>query len=70
MTEVFSRLLGKNVGNASEEWRHECECAGIMRMPGLERRQHHLREIEKIRGKPAADKIKADIMRLHNAGIR
>ena len=27
---VFSKLLGRDVSNYSEEWRHECECRWLL----------------------------------------
>lgn len=62
----FSRLLGRDVHYASEEWRHECEVVTILRMPTKEGRAAHLRLMEKHRSKAAIDRIKADMQRIYD----
>lgn len=46
------------------EWMQECEAGSVLRKP-LHTRQSHLREIEKIRGKKAADQLKERMIVLH-----
>lgn len=60
----FSRLLNQEVASDSEEWRHECECVAILNMPSRDRRNEHLRLMEKIRGVDAVNKIRRDGMTL------
>lgn len=57
---------GREVANDSEEWRAECEARAVLQMPTLQQRRDFLAAVETRRGKPAADKLKADIMRLWN----
>ena len=44
---------GTEVSNYSEEWRHQCECATILRMPTLEARRSYLYGTIDKWGKPA-----------------
>ena len=67
------------VDNCSEEWRNECECSAILAMPGKHARNRFIdgdadpatgRLIRKgvagHRGKEAAAKLRADVIRLFN----
>lgn len=52
-------LDGRNVSDYSEDWRHECEARAIAALQTLEQRRAWLELIEKRRGKPAADRLRA-----------
>lgn len=52
-------LNGAEAANDSEEWRHECEARAITALPTLAERQAWLDDIERKRGKPAADRLRA-----------
>lgn len=52
-------LDGRQVESDSEEHRHECEARAIAALPTLEQRRAWLELIEKRRGKPAADRLRA-----------
>lgn len=63
MTAV--RLLdGTEVANDSEAWRHECEARAIAKLPTLAERRAWLDDIERKRGKPAADRLRATMRAL------
>lgn len=67
MTEhqrVYSKLLGSEVDSWSEDWRHECECSSILAMPTRDARHDFLLGVEKFRGRPSAEKLKSDVLRL------
>lgn len=55
---------GREVGSDSEEWRHEAEARAISRLPTLADRRAWLEDIEKKRGKPAADRLRATMQQL------
>lgn len=48
----------------SESYRHECEVRWIAALPTTARRRAYLDAIEQRRGKPAADKLRADLLQL------
>ena len=57
------RLLdGTEVASDSEAWRHESEARAIAALPTLGTRRAWLEDLEKRRGKPAADRLR-DTMR-------
>ena len=61
-----SELTGEPVDPYSEAWRHECECRSILDgMSTRAQRTKQLDGIEKFRGKPSADALRADILFLH-----
>lgn len=63
MTAV--RLLdGTEVANDSEAFRHECEARAIAKLPTLAERRAWLDDIERLRGKPAADRLRATMRAL------
>lgn len=63
MTAV--RLLdGTEVANDSEAFRHECEARAIAKLPTLAERRAWLDDIERMRGKPAADRLRATMRAL------
>lgn len=45
----------------SEAWRHECEVKFVLAMGSPEERRDHLDACERRRGKPAADRLRADV---------
>jgi hypothetical protein len=51
-------LDGRQVDDASEEHRHECEARAIAALPTLIARREFLEAIEKRRGKAAADRLR------------
>ncbi|PZQ21153.1 MAG: hypothetical protein DI569_12875 [Sphingopyxis macrogoltabida] len=53
---------GTQVSNYSEEWRRECEARSILRLPTLWDRKRRLERLEKSRGKPAVDQLRAAMM--------
>lgn len=56
-------LICESVYAETEPNRHECEVRMIMNMSSKEERRNHLIEIEKRRGKVAADRLRTDILR-------
>lgn len=59
------RLLdGTEVANDSEAFRHECEARAIAKLPTLAERRAWLDDIERKRGKPAADRLRATMRAL------
>jgi len=50
----------------SEAFRAECEAKSVLRKP-LEDRRAYLKDVEARRGKPAVERLKADIERLWRA---
>ena len=58
---------GREVGPQSEDWRHECECRWIAALPGVAQRRAWLRELERVRGKGAVDRIKATLKAMWEA---
>lgn len=66
MTTV-TLLSGQQVDSSSEEWRNECEARAMLRIE-LSSRRAMLEDIERRRGKPAADKLKATMTDLWKAG--
>lgn len=63
MTAATVTLLdGTEAPSGSEAWRHECEARAIAALPTLAERRAWLEDIERRRGKPAADALR-DTMR-------
>lgn len=63
MTAATVTLLdGREVSSSSEAWRHESEARAIAALPTLAERRAWLDDIERRRGKPAADALR-DTMR-------
>lgn len=61
-----SELTGEPVDPYSEAWRHECECRHILdKMGSRAERAAYIAGVEDRRGKPSADRIRADILFLH-----
>lgn len=59
MTEALVTLIdGREVSSDSEAWRHECEARAIAALPTLAERRAWLGDIERRRGKPAADALR------------
>ena len=58
---------GETVSAYSEAWRLECEARAILSRGTTETRALHLSKIEKRRGKPAADQLKAKMLEIWNA---
>lgn len=56
---MLVRLLsGEEVDSSSEAWRHECEARAIAALPTLAERRAWLGDIERRRGKDAADRLR------------
>lgn len=60
-------LDGREVDSASEPWRHECEARAIAELRPIEARRAWLEDIERKRGKPEADRLRATMGRLWDA---
>lgn len=58
---------GREVSSDSEEWRCECEAKAALRLD-LNSRRAYLEDIEKKRGKQAADALKARIVAVWTKG--
>jgi len=48
----------------SEQHRHECEVRWVAALPTPARRRAYLDSIEQRRGKPAADRLRTDLLKL------
>lgn len=55
---------GRQVDSSSEEWRHEAEARAIAKLPTLAERRAWLDDIERKRGKPAADRLRRTMRKL------
>lgn len=55
---------GRQVDSSSEEWRHETEARAIAALPTLAERRAWLEDIEKKRGKNAADMLRVTMRAL------
>ena len=70
MAKVISEFTGKEVDTYSEEWRFECECAHLLRMPGRHERNTFIeggpetKGIRKVRGDAAANALRAGVLLL------
>lgn len=67
MATLVQLIDGEFVLSDAEAWRHETEARQILNMPLLGSRQAFLRGIEDKRGKEVADKLKATMLKLHEA---
>lgn len=61
---IVTLLSGEAVDSESEAWRHECEARAIAALPSTVERRTWLEGIEKKRGKDAADRLRATILKL------
>ncbi len=66
-TEMPTLIDGREVSSDSEAWRHETEARSIAALPGLPQRRAWLEDIEKKRGKVAADMLRATMKLLWEA---
>lgn len=57
-------VTGAVVDSASEEWRHEAEARAIAALPSLQQRRAWLDDIDRKRGKAAADRIRETMKQL------
>jgi hypothetical protein len=57
-------LDGREVDSSSEDWRHETEARAIAARPTLGERRMYLDEVERKRGKGAADRLRRTISEL------
>lgn len=65
MSATTVRLLdGTEADSASEAHRHECEARAIAALPTLGMRRAWLEDLEKRRGKPAADRLRETMRKL------
>lgn len=64
---MVTLLDGREVDSASEEWRHECEARAVADLRTLDERRAWLEAVEKRRGKPAADRLRATMKALWEA---
>ena len=51
-----------SVDKMSEQWRHECEVRFVIKLSTREIRATYLNGVEQKRGKPAADKLRMDVL--------
>lgn len=58
---------GTTASSYSEAWRLECEARSVLGIALLAKRQRHLADIEKKRGKAAADQLRAKILEIWEA---
>ena len=58
---------GSTVSSYSEDWRADCEAREILAMASKSERQAYLERVEKRRGQPATDRLRAVIMRVWEA---
>lgn len=65
--QIVSLLDGRQVDSASEEWRHESEARAIADLRTLADRSIWLEDIERKRGKAAADRLRATMKALWGA---
>lgn len=64
---MVTLLDGREVPADSEEWRHECEARAISDLRTLDERRAWLEALERRRGKPAADRLRATMKALWEA---
>jgi hypothetical protein len=50
---------GRDVAPDSEEWRAECEARAMAKLPTLAERRAWLGDVERKRGKEAADRLRS-----------
>lgn len=63
-----ARLIdGAEVPTDSEAWRHEAEARSIAALPSLAQRRAWLEDIERKRGKAAADRLRSTMRKLWEA---
>lgn len=63
-----ARLIdGTEVRTDSEAWRHETEARAIAALPSLAQRRAWLDDIERKRGKAAADRLRTTMRQLWEA---
>ena len=55
---------GTEVDSASDAWRHECEARAISKLPSTGQRRAWLEDLERPRGKEAADRPRETIKAL------
>jgi hypothetical protein len=67
---VVTLLDGRQVDSASEEWRHETEARAIAALRTTADRRIWLEDIERRRGKAAADQLRATVGALWKAKQR
>jgi hypothetical protein len=58
---------GREVPAESEDWRHECEARAIAALRTLAERRAWLEDLERKRGKAAADQLRQTIAALWRA---
>lgn len=63
---VVALVDGTQVSSYSEAWRVECEARGILSIRGMEKRQQNLANIERFRGKVAADQLRDSMLIIWN----
>lgn len=66
MTTV-TLIDGSQVDSASDAWRHECEARAVADLRTLDERRAWLEAVEKRRGKPSADRLRATMKALWEA---
>lgn len=64
---MVTLLDGELVFSDSKEWRHECLARSLLTEYPLEARRDMLNALENNHGKAAADKLRATMLKLHEA---
>lgn len=67
---IVTLLDGRQVDDASEDWRHECEARWVARRPTLADRRMYLDEVEHKRGRVEADRLRATMAAIWEARKR
>ena len=65
--QLVTLLDGSQVDSASEAWRHESEARAIAALRPLASRRVWLEDVERKRGKAAADRLRATMAALWDA---
>lgn len=61
---IVTLIDGTQVENTSEAWRHQCEAVAITKLPSTGMRRAWLEDLERRRGKEAADRLRETIKAL------
>ena len=62
--KMVQLIDGRVASSFSEAWRHECEARSILKFTEHWKRNTQLERVENIRGKAAADKLRATVRQL------
>ena len=62
MPEFESLPLDNRGPTYTDEYRQPCEGRYVVALPGRDRRRAYLEAVERLRGKAAAERLRADIL--------